>query len=79
MKTNINFEDALKKLESIVKLLEDGNIGLDDSIKLYEEGILLSDKCTHMLQNAKQKIEIIKNNNYEKSEFDSYTEEHNEF
>lgn len=78
MKNNIDFESALSKLENIVKTLENGNVGLNDSIKLYEEGIGLTDLCTRMLEDAKQRVEVIKNNNYKENEFDNSLEEDNE-
>ena len=67
---NVNFETAISELENIVKKLENGSVGLDESIALYEEGIILSNACNDMLKKAKQKIEIIKNDNYIKNELD---------
>lgn len=67
---NVNFETAILELENIVKKLENGSVGLDESIALYEEGIILSNACNDMLKKAKQKIEIIKNDNYIKNELD---------
>ncbi len=75
MKNNINFETTLSKLEDIVKKLESGNVGLSESLELYEEGISLSNSCKEMLENAKQKIEVIKNENYTDSEFDMQVED----
>lgn len=71
MKNNVSFEDMLEQLESTVKTLEDGNITLEDSIKLYEKGIALSKECKLMLQNAKQKIQVLKNENYEENDIDA--------
>ncbi len=81
MKKEIDFETALKELESIVKKLESGNVGLNESIDLYEKGIGLSDICNNMLDSAKQRVEIIKNENYEVNEFETndQTEDTNEF
>lgn len=70
MSKNDNFETALLQLEQIVSKLENGNVGLEESIQLYEKGVELSNKCKVMLDNAKQKIEVIKNNNYKENEFD---------
>ncbi len=75
MKKNIDFETAIAELENIVKKLETGNVGLNESIELYEEGIGLSNICVAMLDNAKQKIEVIKNENYQENEFDTHSEE----
>ena len=50
------FEDAMKRLEEITSLLENGNLSLDDSIKLYEEGAKLSAFCDKKLKDAQLKI-----------------------
>ena len=55
------FESAVTRIEEISKLLEDKNISLDDSIKLFEEGTLLSDYYNECLKNAEQKITELKN------------------
>ena len=61
-KVNLKFEEAMKKLENIVSNLENENIALDEALKLFEEGKLLSDFCKDALDKAKKKIEIIKLN-----------------
>ncbi|MGI6422232.1 MAG: exodeoxyribonuclease VII small subunit [Syntrophomonadaceae bacterium] len=53
----IKFEDALKRLEAIVDKLESGALDLEDSIKLYEEGIDLSVYCQKQLNQAEGKIQ----------------------
>ncbi|MBQ4527392.1 MAG: exodeoxyribonuclease VII small subunit [Clostridia bacterium] len=68
---NLSFEESLKKLEEIVSALESGNVPLDESIKLYESGIVLSNKCITILEEAKQKIEIIKSENFEANSIDA--------
>lgn len=50
------FENDIERLEEIVKLLETGNVALDESVSLYEEGLKLAKKCTEELNNAKQKV-----------------------
>lgn len=50
------FEAHLNRLESIVELLENGNIGLDESIRLYEEGMTLSKTCIKRLNEAEKKV-----------------------
>lgn len=52
----LDFETALKQLEKVVQQLENGELSLDDSIKLYEKGIKLSKECSVKLENAKQRI-----------------------
>ena len=54
-----SFEENIKRLEEIVKILEDGSCSLDDSIKLFEEGIALSKLCNTTLADAKQKITLL--------------------
>lgn len=53
------FEEALKSLESIVTKLEDPDVSLEESIRLYEEGMKLSRYCTGILDNATLRIEKI--------------------
>jgi len=53
----IPFEDYLKKLERIVQQLEEGELTLDESVKLYEEGMSISKICLDKLNKTKQKIE----------------------
>ena len=58
-----NFESALKRLEEISDLLEDEDTPLEDSIKLFEEGIELKEFCEEKLKSAKLKIDkIVKKN-----------------
>ena len=56
-KDNLKFEEALKRLEQIVDSIEQGKIGLEDSIKSYEEGMALVRRCRSVLQEAEQKIQ----------------------
>lgn len=53
---NMTYEQAIKRLEEIVSLLENGNVSLEDSIKLYEESSELSVFCTELLNSAELKI-----------------------
>ena len=59
----ISFEDAVQRLEQIVRQLETGNAPLDKSLELYEEGISLVNKCTKELKNAEKKIKILTSEN----------------
>lgn len=65
-----NFEEALARLESIVKELEDESIPLEKSINLYEEGIELSKICTQTLEEAELRIQ-----NVSKQQDDNISEE----
>ena len=55
----MSFEAALKRLEEIVRGLESGEISLEESLKLFEEGIVLSRHCNEKLTEARQKVEIL--------------------
>jgi exodeoxyribonuclease VII small subunit len=54
-----NFEDSLKKLETIVERLEEGDLALEESIKLFEEGIGLSTACKQQLDAAEGKVQML--------------------
>ena len=57
---NNNFEVNLKKLEGIVDKLESGNIGLEESVKLYEEGMRIKKICDKKLKDIEMQIKKIK-------------------
>lgn len=54
-----NFEDSLRKLETIVTQLEEGDLPLEQSLKLFEEGVGLSALCKKQLDEAEGKVEIL--------------------
>ena len=56
MATEFDFETALSQLKEIVEKIESGECSLEESIKLFEKGIELSDTCTKMLNDAKEKV-----------------------
>ena len=55
-----NFESNLKKLEIIVDKMESGDIGLEESVKLYEEGMRIKKICDKKLQDIEMQIKKIK-------------------
>lgn len=55
----IKFEDAMARLETIVAELEKGDLPLDESLRIFEEGIKLSKNCLKMLDEAERKVEIL--------------------
>ncbi|MFA6859837.1 MAG: exodeoxyribonuclease VII small subunit [Clostridia bacterium] len=57
----ISFEEASKELEKIVSRLEKGDVGLEEGTALFEKGLELVKTCSSMLENAKGKITVIKN------------------
>ena len=56
---SLSFEEALSRLETVVKELEGESITLDKSIELYEEGIALSRLCTETLEEAELRIQDV--------------------
>lgn len=52
----MTFESAASRLDEIVDKLENGNLSLDEMIKLYEEGTTLASKCAKALEKAQIKI-----------------------
>lgn len=55
----MTFEESLKRLEEITKKLEMGNISLDESVALFEEGSRLKKHCETLLKEAQLKVEKI--------------------
>ena len=55
----MTFEESLKRLEEITKKLEAGNISLDESVALFEEGSKLKKHCETLLKEAQLKVEKI--------------------
>lgn len=53
----LSFEQAVEKLEEIVRQVEQGEIGLEQSIQEYERGMLLIKRCKQVLANAEQRVE----------------------
>ena len=56
-----SFETSLNRLQEISELLENDEVTLEESIKLYEEGIKLSKECYSTLENAELKVEQLNN------------------
>jgi len=71
----IKFEEAIKRLEEIAKELESGELGLDESVNKFEEGMKLSKTCTKMLGEAEKRINILINNDGEIKEENFIPEE----
>ncbi|MEX5213285.1 MAG: exodeoxyribonuclease VII small subunit [Nitrospiraceae bacterium] len=55
----VKFEQAMARLETIVEELERGELPLDESLRIFEEGIRLSKTCLKMLNEAERKVEIL--------------------
>ncbi len=54
-----SFEESLARLEQIVRALEDGNLGLAESLAQYEQGVKLLAQCYAFLEQAERKIELL--------------------
>lgn len=54
-----SFEESLTKLEEIVARLERGDLSLEDSVRLFEEGTRLSADCRKQLDEAEGKVELL--------------------
>jgi exodeoxyribonuclease VII small subunit len=77
-KENMTFESASARLAEIVKILEQGNSSLEESLKLYEEGVLLVRFCNDSLNNAEKKIKmLVADSNGEMIEKDFFEEKIN--
>lgn len=55
----LSYEQAVSRLEAIVERIESGEIGLDESMALYEEGVKLGKRCREALLAAEQRIEVL--------------------
>ncbi|ALA60547.1 exodeoxyribonuclease VII small subunit [Nitrospira moscoviensis] len=55
----VKFEQAMARLEAIVGELEKGDLPLDESLKIFEEGIRLSKNCLKVLEEAERKVEVL--------------------
>jgi exodeoxyribonuclease VII small subunit len=54
-----NFETSLGSLESIVRELERGDLSLEESLKLFEDGVRLARECQDRLNQAERRIEVL--------------------
>ncbi len=57
--TAINFEKTLAELEQLVETMEKGDLSLEESLKYFEKGILLTKTCQQALSEAEQKVSIL--------------------
>lgn len=55
----MDFEKKLNRLEEIVQKMEKGELALDESLKLFEEGVKLSRECNQRLNEAEAKVKIL--------------------
>jgi exodeoxyribonuclease VII small subunit len=55
----LSFEDGLKRLETIVKDMESGDLPLERALELFEKGMSLSDSCRKQLEEAETRVETL--------------------
>ncbi len=66
--TKMSFESAMTRLEEITEILSSQKIELNEMVILFEEGKLLKNKCSKMLEDAKMRFEVVNSENNEKGE-----------
>ncbi|MCO7226685.1 exodeoxyribonuclease VII small subunit [Pleionea sp. CnH1-48] len=72
--TQDSFETRLSRLENIVETMEQGKLSLDEALKHFEEGVKLTQNCQQMLDNARQRVKVL-SNDQQLDDFASPTEE----
>ncbi|WHZ28056.1 MAG: Exodeoxyribonuclease VII small subunit [Nitrospira sp.] len=69
----VKFEQAMARLEAIVGELEKGDLPLDESLKIFEEGIRLSKNCLRVLEEAERKVEVLVQDKNGKKQLRAFT------
>lgn len=70
-----SFEEDLARLEEIVAALESGDLSLEDSLKLFEEGVRLSGQCHKRLDEAEGKLQVLRPGGAEKIVVEDFSPE----
>ncbi len=65
VKKSFHFEESLAELEQLVERMEQGNLPLEDALKLFERGVQLTRTCQKALKEAEQKVQILLEENGE--------------
>jgi len=65
VKKSVPFEESLAELEQLVERMEQGNLALEESLKLFERGVQLTRTCQKALKDAGQKVSILLEENGE--------------
>jgi exodeoxyribonuclease VII small subunit len=75
-KKSTDFETSIKELEKLVERMEEGELGLDESLQAFERGIALSRSCQKALEDAEQKVRMVveKNGKEELETFEHETD-----
>ena len=69
----VKFEQAMARLETIVGELEKNDLSLDESLKIFEEGIRLSKNCLKILEEAEHRVEVLVQEKNGKKRIHAYT------
>lgn len=56
---DLSFEQALDGLTTMVEKLESGKLSLEDSVKAFEEGVILTRQCEKLLDDAEQRLQVL--------------------
>jgi exodeoxyribonuclease VII small subunit len=70
-----DFESALAELETLVSNMEQGDLSLEESLKLFERGIVLTRGCQESLKEAEQKVQILLSKSGEPEPFENDSDE----
>ena len=65
VKKAFRFEESLAELEQLVERMEQGNLALEESLRLFEHGVKLTRSCQKALKEAEQKVQILLEENGE--------------
>ncbi|MEI7869526.1 MAG: exodeoxyribonuclease VII small subunit [Candidatus Methylumidiphilus sp.] len=65
VKKTVLFEESLAELEQLVERMEQGNLSLEESLKLFERGVQLTRSCQKALKEAEQKVHVLLEENGE--------------
>lgn len=74
----VKFEQAMARLEAIVGELEKGELPLDESLRIFEEGIRLSKSCLKVLEDAERKVEVLVQDKNGKKQLHAFSQDDNE-
>ena len=58
-KQTLDFEQSLQQLEALVEAMENGDLGLEESLKAFEKGVALTRACQAALDNAEQRVNLL--------------------
>ncbi len=70
-----SFEERLRRLQEVVAALENGDLPLEDSVRLYKEGLTLSRSCREQLEKARNEVRILTEQGFEPFDEKKITED----